>query len=148
MKSLLAVVGDGQAVPLLETALLVARRFGSRVVGLNAVTAEYAVVFGGEMGLTISSEVDRSVEHESEQKRNEARDTVPKLHGAQRNPGRAARRKRTRARSGARNRAGRIWWSARWAAPSTSSCWSGRPSSIRWPRRRSKTRCSKAAGRC
>src|SRR6185312_14556547 len=73
MKRLLAVIGDGQAVPLLETALLVARRFNSRIVGLNAVTAEYAVVFGGEMGLTISSEVDRSVEHESEQKRSEAR---------------------------------------------------------------------------
>jgi nucleotide-binding universal stress UspA family protein len=73
MKSLLAVVGDGQAVPLLATALAVARRFDSRIVGLNAVTAEYAVVFGGEMGLTISSEVDRSVEQESETKRNEAR---------------------------------------------------------------------------
>jgi len=73
MKTLLTVVGDGQAVPLLETALLVARRFSSRIVGLNAVTAEYAVVFGGEMGLTISSEVDRSVEQESESKRNEAR---------------------------------------------------------------------------
>jgi nucleotide-binding universal stress UspA family protein len=73
MKTLLTVVGDGQAVPLLDTALLVAQRFGSRIVGLNAVTAEYAVVFGGEMGLTISSEVDRSVEQESEAKRNEAR---------------------------------------------------------------------------
>ena len=73
MKSLLAVVGDGQAVPLLQTALLVARRFGGRIVGLNAVQAEYALVFGGEMGLTISSEVDRSVEHESELKREEAR---------------------------------------------------------------------------
>ncbi len=73
MKTLLTVVGDGQAVPLLETALLTARRFSSRIIGLNAVTAEYAVVFGGEMGLTISSEVDRSVEQESEAKRNEAR---------------------------------------------------------------------------
>lgn len=73
MKTLLAVVGDGQAVPLLQSALLVARRFGSRIVGLNALTAEYAVVFGGEMGLSISSEVDRTMENESEQKRNEAR---------------------------------------------------------------------------
>jgi nucleotide-binding universal stress UspA family protein len=72
MKTLLTVVGDGQAIPLLETALLVARRFSGRIVGLNAVTAEYAVVFGGEMGLTISSEVDRSVEQETEAKRSEA----------------------------------------------------------------------------
>ncbi|MGH6988328.1 MAG: universal stress protein [Stellaceae bacterium] len=73
MKTLLAVIGDGQAVSLLETALLAARRFDSRIIGLNAVTAEYAVVFGGEMGLTISSEVDRSVEQESDLKRSEAR---------------------------------------------------------------------------
>jgi nucleotide-binding universal stress UspA family protein len=73
MKTLLTVIGDGQAATLLETALLVARRFSSRIVGLNAVTAEYAVVFGGEMGLTISSEVDRTVEQESDRRRNEAR---------------------------------------------------------------------------
>jgi nucleotide-binding universal stress UspA family protein len=73
MKTLLTVIGDGQATALLETALLAARRFSSRIVGLNAVTAEYAVVFGGEMGLTISSEVDRSIEQESELKRGEAR---------------------------------------------------------------------------
>src|SRR5689334_14525708 len=57
MKTLLAIVGDGTAAPLLETALLVARRFQGRIVGLNALTSEYAVVFGGEMGFSISSEV-------------------------------------------------------------------------------------------
>src|SRR5262249_56318201 len=58
MKSILAVVGDGAARPLLETALLVAKRFNGRIVGLNTLTTEYAVVFGGEMGFSISSEVD------------------------------------------------------------------------------------------
>src|SRR5579883_2154790 len=73
MKTILAVVGDGTAAPLLETALLVARRFGGRIVGLNAVTTEYAVVFGGEMGFSISSEVDRTLEREGHDRRDQAR---------------------------------------------------------------------------
>jgi nucleotide-binding universal stress UspA family protein len=73
MKTLLAVVGDGEALPVLETALLVARRFGSRVVGLNALTTEYAVVFGGEMGFSISSDVDRTLEREGHDRRDQAR---------------------------------------------------------------------------
>lgn len=73
MKTLLAVVSDGTAAPLLETALLVARRFGSRIVGLNAQTTEYAVVFGGEMGFSISSEVDRTLEREGQDRREQAR---------------------------------------------------------------------------
>lgn len=73
MKTLLAVVGDGTAAPVLETALLVAQRFGSRIVGLNALTAEYAVVFGGEMGFSISSEVDRTLEREGHDRREQAR---------------------------------------------------------------------------
>src|SRR5258707_7516990 len=72
MKTLLAVVSDGTAAPLLETALLVARRFGSRIVGLNALTTEYAVVFGGEMGFSISSEVDRTLEREGQDRREQA----------------------------------------------------------------------------
>ena len=36
MKNLLAVVGDGNAGPVLETALLAARRFNSHIVGLTA----------------------------------------------------------------------------------------------------------------
>jgi nucleotide-binding universal stress UspA family protein len=73
MKTLLAVIGDGGAVPVLETTLLVARRFGSRIVGLNALTTEYAVVFGGEMGFSISSEVDRTLEREGHDRRDQAR---------------------------------------------------------------------------
>jgi nucleotide-binding universal stress UspA family protein len=73
MKSLLAVVGDGTAASLLETALLVARRFQGRIVGLNALTSEYAVVFGGEMGFSISSEVDRTLEREGQDRREQAR---------------------------------------------------------------------------
>ena len=73
MKTLLAVVSDGTAASVLETALLVARRFGSRIVGLNALTTEYAVVFGGEMGFSISSEVDRTLEREGHDRREQAR---------------------------------------------------------------------------
>src|SRR6202162_4058107 len=73
MRTLLAVVGDGTAAPVLETALLVARSFKSRVVGLNTLTTEYAVVFGGEMGFSISSEVDRTLEREGQERREAAR---------------------------------------------------------------------------
>ncbi len=73
MRTLLAVVGDGVAAPVLETALLVAKRFGSRITGLNALTTEYAVVFGGEMGFSISSEVDRTLEREGHDRREQAR---------------------------------------------------------------------------
>ena len=37
MKTILAVVGDGNAGPVLETAVLAAKRFGSRITGLNAL---------------------------------------------------------------------------------------------------------------
>jgi nucleotide-binding universal stress UspA family protein len=73
MKTLLAIVSDGTATPLLETALLVGRRFGARITGLNALTSEYAVVFGGEMGFSISSEVDRTLEREGQDRREQAR---------------------------------------------------------------------------
>jgi nucleotide-binding universal stress UspA family protein len=73
MKTLLAVVGDGAARPVLETSLLVAQSFKSRIVGLNALTTEYAVVFGGEMGFSISSEVDRTLEREGQDRREQAR---------------------------------------------------------------------------
>ncbi|MGE5201209.1 MAG: universal stress protein [Acidobacteriota bacterium] len=73
MKSILAVVGDGTGRPLLETALLVAKRFNGRIVGLNTLTTEYAVVFGGEMGFSISSEVDRTLEREGQERREAAR---------------------------------------------------------------------------
>jgi nucleotide-binding universal stress UspA family protein len=73
MKTLLAVVSDGTAAPLLDTALLVAKRFNGRIVGLNALTTEYAVVFGGEMGFSVSSEVDRTLEREGLDRREQAR---------------------------------------------------------------------------
>jgi nucleotide-binding universal stress UspA family protein len=73
MKSLLAVVADGNAGPVLTAALTVARRFSGHIVGLHAVTTEYAVVFGGEMGFSISSEVDRTLEREGQERRDQAR---------------------------------------------------------------------------
>lgn len=73
MKNLLAVVGDGNAMPVLEAALIAARRFNSHIVGLHSLTTEYAVVFGGEMGFSISSEVDRTLEREGHERRDQAR---------------------------------------------------------------------------
>ena len=73
MKNLLTVVGDGNAGPMLDTAFLAAQRFNSHVVGLHSLTTEYAVVFGGEMGFSISSEVDRTLEREGHERRDQAR---------------------------------------------------------------------------
>ena len=73
MKNLLAVIGDGNAAPVLEAALMAARRFNSHIVGLHSLTTEYAVVFGGEMGFSISSEVDRTLEREGHERRDQAR---------------------------------------------------------------------------
>jgi nucleotide-binding universal stress UspA family protein len=73
MKNLLAVVGDGNGGPVLDAALLAAQRFDSHIVGLHALTTEYAVVFGGEMGFSISSEVDRTLEREGYDRRDSAR---------------------------------------------------------------------------
>lgn len=73
MRTLLTVVADGTAAPVLETALLAARKFDGRIIGLNALTTEYAVVFGGEMGFSVSSEVDRTLEREGQDRRDQAR---------------------------------------------------------------------------
>jgi nucleotide-binding universal stress UspA family protein len=73
MKNLLAVIGDGSAGPVLEAAFLAARRFNGHIVGLHSLTTEYAVVFGGEMGFSISSEVDRTLEREGHERRDQAR---------------------------------------------------------------------------
>ena len=73
MKNLLTVVGDGNAAQVLETALMTARLFNSHIVGLHSLTTEYAVVFGGEMGFSISSEVDRTLEREGHERRDQAR---------------------------------------------------------------------------
>jgi nucleotide-binding universal stress UspA family protein len=84
MKTLLAVVGDGTAGSVLETALLAARPDNGCIVGLNALTTEYAVVFGGEMGFSVSSEVDRTLEREGHERREQARalfHAVMRRHG-------------------------------------------------------------------
>jgi len=84
MKAILAVVGDGAAEAVLETAILAARRFDGKITGLNALASEYAVVFGGEMGFSISSEVDRTLEREGTERRTQARNlfnTVMRKHG-------------------------------------------------------------------
>jgi nucleotide-binding universal stress UspA family protein len=73
MKNLLAVIGDGNATPVLDAAMKVAERFNSHIVGLHSLTTEYAVVFGGEMGFSISSEVDRTLEREGHERRDQAR---------------------------------------------------------------------------
>ncbi len=73
MKTVLAVVGDGSASSVLEIAVMAARPFDGCIVGLNALTTEYAVVFGGEMGFSVSSEVDRTLEREGQERREQAR---------------------------------------------------------------------------
>src|ERR1700752_3785450 len=73
MKNLLAVIGDGNAKPVLDASMKVAQRFDSHIVGLHSLTTEYAVVFGGEMGFSISSEVDRTLEREGHERRDQAR---------------------------------------------------------------------------
>src|SRR5450432_1595614 len=83
MKSILAVVADGGAGAVLTSALTVARRFDSHIVGLHAVTTEYAVVFGGEMGFSISSEVDRTLEREGQDRRDQARRIFHEVMAAQ-----------------------------------------------------------------
>ena len=67
------MVGDGNATPVLEASMKVAQRFDSHIVGLHSLTTEYAVVFGGEMGFSISSEVDRTLEREGHDRRDQAR---------------------------------------------------------------------------
>jgi nucleotide-binding universal stress UspA family protein len=84
MKTLLAVIGDDTSGTVLEIARLTAERFGSSIVGLNAVTTEYAVVFGGEMGFSISADVDRTLEREGQERREQARamfDAFMAAHG-------------------------------------------------------------------
>ena len=73
MKNLLTVVGDANAGSVLEAAMRAATRFDGHIVGLHSLTTEYAVVFGGEMGFSISSEVDRTLEREGHERRDQAR---------------------------------------------------------------------------
>lgn len=75
MKSILAVAGEGilRPLPLYETAIHVAKRFGGRIVGLNTVTAEYSMMFTADLGFALPAEVDRSLDHESHKRRASAR---------------------------------------------------------------------------
>ena len=73
MKTFLAVVSDGNAGAVIETAIIAALPFDGCIIGLNAMTTEYAVVFGGEMGFSVSSEVDRTLEREGQERREQAR---------------------------------------------------------------------------
>ncbi len=109
MKNLLAVIGDGNAGPVLEAALMVARRFNSHIVGLHSLTTEYAVVFGGEMGFSISSEVDRTLEREGHERRDQARRLFRDFMecARRRRSGRWRRAITARAPPGARRTAGR-----------------------------------------
>ena len=84
MRTLLAVIGDGSASSVVETAILAARLFDGCIIGLNAMTTEYAVVFGGEMGFSVSSEVDRTLEREGQDRRDQARalfESAMRQHG-------------------------------------------------------------------
>ena len=110
MKTLLAVVGDGTAGGVIEMALLAARPFNGCIVGLNALTTEYAVVFGGEMGFSVSSEVDRTLEREGQDRREQARtlfhgDAAARRHGRRRE--RRRRQRRVARGSGPPERGGR-----------------------------------------
>ena len=108
LKNLLAVIGDGTAGPVLEAAMITARRFNSHIVGLHSLTTEYAVVFGGEMGFSISSEVDRTLEREGHDRRDQARRLFRDFMSANSVPiGGRRRATPARARRGARRTAGR-----------------------------------------
>ena len=75
MKSILAVpAGDGSAA-VYDTALMVARRFNSHVVGLGAGTTAPVVIPWGEMGVAVPVEADRVLEQEDKERRQAARAT-------------------------------------------------------------------------
>ena len=73
MKNLLAVVGGGDAAPVLEAALLTARRFNSQIVGLNSFGSEYADAFDGEMGVSIASNFNHQADRDGHERRGQAR---------------------------------------------------------------------------
>jgi hypothetical protein len=73
MKSILAVPGGDGGQTVYDTALLVARRFGSHVVGLGAGTTAPVVIPWGEMGVAVPVEADRVLEQEDRERREAAR---------------------------------------------------------------------------
>jgi nucleotide-binding universal stress UspA family protein len=59
MKNLLAVVGSGSDDPVLETALLIARRFNSHITGLHSLRSEFEDDSGSDTALPIYSDFNR-----------------------------------------------------------------------------------------
>jgi nucleotide-binding universal stress UspA family protein len=84
MKNILAVPGVDPVNSVYETTLLVARRFGSHIVGLGAATTAPVVIPWGEMGVAVPVEADRLLEQEDKDRRREARaafETFMQNHG-------------------------------------------------------------------
>jgi len=73
MKNLLAVVGGGDAAPVLEAALLIARRFDSHIVGLHSFGSVYADTFDREMGVSIASDFNHRADPAGHKRRGQAR---------------------------------------------------------------------------
>jgi nucleotide-binding universal stress UspA family protein len=72
MKSLLAVVGAGDVAAVLATALLVARRFNSHIVGMHGFGSEFADKDDAEVGLSIASDLTRMPERGGDERRDQA----------------------------------------------------------------------------
>lgn len=62
MKNLLAVIGNGSHDPVLDTALLVARRFKSHITGLHSLRSEFEDDSGLDPALPIYSDFNRARE--------------------------------------------------------------------------------------
>lgn len=62
MKNLLAVVGSGSNDPVLETALLIARRFNSHITGLHSLRSEFEGDSGLDPALPLYSDFNRTRE--------------------------------------------------------------------------------------
>jgi nucleotide-binding universal stress UspA family protein len=85
MKRVLAAASDNPTA-VYATALLVARRFEGRVVGLGARSVETVVIPWGEMGGSVPVEADRLLERESEERRRQARQAFESFMSAERVP--------------------------------------------------------------
>ena len=62
MKNLLAVIGNGSDDPVLETALLIARRFNSHITGLHSLRSEFEDDSGLDPALPIYADFNRTRE--------------------------------------------------------------------------------------
>jgi nucleotide-binding universal stress UspA family protein len=84
MKSLLAVMGDGDAASMLETTLTVAQRFGSHIVAFHASLNDLAGGGGGDIGDATSAQLERTMQRQDEVRRTSARrafDSFVASHG-------------------------------------------------------------------